>query len=160
VPLTQEMRRLIFERTKLTASAGVACNRYCSTLQLMSCPCCHLFLCGALLFPCRMLAKICSDQNKPNGQYVLPNTHAAVQQFMETLPVRKVPGVGQVCTHRTPSRALSSGNLTCAVTAGDGEAAVCARSEHVRGAAGRHHARPAPPPLLRGDELSQLIIRG
>lgn len=43
-----------------------------------------------------MLAKVCSDLNKPNGQYVLPNERAAVLHFVTTLPIRKIPGVGKV----------------------------------------------------------------
>lgn len=37
-----------------------------------------------------MLAKVCSDKNKPNGQYRLPSTTAAVMDFIRDLPVRKV----------------------------------------------------------------------
>ena len=37
-----------------------------------------------------LLAKICSDKNKPNGQYMLPFNIEAVQEFMRDLPVRKV----------------------------------------------------------------------
>eukprot|EP01083_Nonionella_stella_P283281 964031_1 len=68
--IASEIRRRIEESTKLTASAGVACNS--------------------------MLAKIASDFNKPNGQYVLPPTKDAILKFMEDLPVRKVGGVGKV----------------------------------------------------------------
>lgn len=60
----REMRHRIHLKTRLTASAGIAAN-------------------------C-LLAKICSDQNKPNGQYMLPFTVDAVQDFMKDLPVRKV----------------------------------------------------------------------
>lgn len=37
-----------------------------------------------------MLAKVCSDKNKPNGQYRLPSTRDAVMEFVQDLPVRKV----------------------------------------------------------------------
>lgn len=40
--------------------------------------------------PNTMLAKVCSDKNKPNGQYRLPSTREAVMDFIENLPVRKV----------------------------------------------------------------------
>jgi len=37
-----------------------------------------------------MLAKVCSDKNKPNGQYqILPNRQA-VMDFIKDLPIRKV----------------------------------------------------------------------
>lgn len=42
------------------------------------------------------LAKICSNMNKPNGQYVLPHDRAAIMDFMSKLPCRKVNGVGRV----------------------------------------------------------------
>ena len=43
-----------------------------------------------------MLAKICSDLNKPNGQFYLENTQEKIVEFMKSLPVRKVPGIGPV----------------------------------------------------------------
>ncbi|RVE68200.1 hypothetical protein OJAV_G00090420 [Oryzias javanicus] len=66
----REMRFRIEQKTMLTASAGIAPNM--------------------------MLAKVCSDKNKPNGQYRLPPTREAVMDFMQDLPVRKVCGIGKV----------------------------------------------------------------
>ena len=65
-----EMRLKIFLRTRLTASAGVAPNA--------------------------PLAKICSDQNKPNGQFSLPFDRDAIISFVRDLPVRKWPFIGKV----------------------------------------------------------------
>ncbi|KAF7315401.1 IMS-domain-containing protein [Mycena indigotica] len=70
----QHLRSAVFEETKLTVSAGIAPNL--------------------------MLAKICSDKNKPNGQYHLPFSEEAVMDFMRNLPIRKIPGIGRV-TERT-----------------------------------------------------------
>jgi len=64
--LAQTIRALIFESTQLTASAGIAPNK--------------------------MLAKIASDWNKPNGQYEIRTEDISV--FMETLPVQKLWGIG------------------------------------------------------------------
>ncbi|XP_041643902.1 DNA polymerase kappa isoform X2 [Cheilinus undulatus] len=66
----REMRFRIEQKTMLTASAGIAPNT--------------------------MLAKVCSDKNKPNGQYRLPPTRGAVMDFVQNLPVRKVSGIGKV----------------------------------------------------------------
>lgn len=66
--VAKEIRQRIAIRTRLTASAGVAPNA--------------------------MLAKICSDLNKPNGQYVLEPD--GIDEFMSTLSVRKIPGIGKV----------------------------------------------------------------
>ena len=67
-PLAQVIRGLIFRKTKLTASAGIGPNK--------------------------LIAKIASDLKKPNGQVeVKPD---AVPEFMETLPVRKLWGIGEV----------------------------------------------------------------
>ncbi|THH10653.1 hypothetical protein EW145_g1183 [Phellinidium pouzarii] len=66
----EQLRAMIFERTNLTASAGIASNM--------------------------MLAKICSDKNKPNGQFQLPFERDAIMNFMRDLPVRKIPGIGRV----------------------------------------------------------------
>ena len=68
--IAKEIRDKIFQETKLTASAGISCNR--------------------------MLAKICSDMNKPNGQYLLKSNKDDVNQFMKTLNIRKIPGIGKV----------------------------------------------------------------
>lgn len=64
--IASEIRRQIFEETGLTASAGVAPNK--------------------------LLAKIASDLNKPNGQYVVKPED--VDAFMLDLPVAKLWGVG------------------------------------------------------------------
>ncbi|KAL8616660.1 hypothetical protein ACOMHN_031642 [Nucella lapillus] len=65
-----EMRCRIEQRTCLTASAGIAPNM--------------------------MLSKVCSDQNKPNGQFFLPANCEDVTQFVQKLPIRKVSGIGRV----------------------------------------------------------------
>ena len=64
----QKIRAEIFEETRLTASAGVAPNKF--------------------------LAKIASDWRKPNGLFVIKPHH--VDAFLEPLPVGKIPGVGKV----------------------------------------------------------------
>lgn len=66
--IAQAIREDIWREIHLTASAGVA--------------------------PLKFLAKIASDQNKPNGQFVIaPND---VQNFVKNLPLVKIPGVGKV----------------------------------------------------------------
>lgn len=57
----------IFETTGLTASAGIA--------------------------NCKFLAKIASDWKKPNNQFTI--TPAMIPEFMKSLPVKKIPGVGK-----------------------------------------------------------------
>lgn len=66
----QQLRKEVHEKCKITVSAGIAPNA--------------------------KLAKICSNKNKPNGQFRIPNDRGAVMSFMSTLPVRKVNGVGRV----------------------------------------------------------------
>lgn len=39
---------------------------------------------------------MCSDINKPNGQYYLPIDRASVVKFVKDLRVRQIPGVGRV----------------------------------------------------------------
>ncbi|KAK9800914.1 hypothetical protein WJX73_010443 [Symbiochloris irregularis] len=68
--VAQALRSQVHAATQLTCSCGVAANR--------------------------LLAKICSDINKPNGQAVLPSEPGAIRKFMEELPVRKVPMIGRV----------------------------------------------------------------
>uniref|UniRef100_A0AAY4BHD2 DNA polymerase kappa n=1 Tax=Denticeps clupeoides TaxID=299321 RepID=A0AAY4BHD2_9TELE len=52
--------------------------------------------CLAGIAPNMMLAKVCSDKNKPNGQYRIPPERREVMDFILDLPVRKVPGIGKV----------------------------------------------------------------
>lgn len=66
--IAQDIRQAIFNELGLTASAGVA--------------------------PLKFLAKIASDMNKPNGQYVIRPDE--VSKFIEQLPLKKIPGVGKV----------------------------------------------------------------
>ena len=61
--VVSEMRARICEATQLTASAGIAPNTF--------------------------LAKVCSDMNKPNGQYQLETTEQAVMEFVNKLSIRK-----------------------------------------------------------------------
>lgn len=46
--------------------------------------------------PNRLLAKIASDQCKPDGVWYVPPTRDDILAFMQRLSVRKVPGIGQV----------------------------------------------------------------
>ena len=66
--IASEIRRRIFQRTQLTASAGIASNKF--------------------------LAKVASDWNKPNGQFTI--TPKMVESFIRQLRVEKIPGVGTV----------------------------------------------------------------
>ncbi|PRQ62140.1 DNA polymerase IV [Vibrio sp. V01_P9A10T6] len=66
--IAQAIRHDIHNELQLTASAGVA--------------------------PVKFLAKVASDMNKPNGQFVIPPDK--VQQVVDSLPLEKIPGVGKV----------------------------------------------------------------
>lgn len=68
--VVSELREAVHQKTGLTISAGIAPNT--------------------------MLAKICSDKNKPNGQFELPFEGRAIRDFMRELPIRRIPGIGRV----------------------------------------------------------------
>jgi len=70
--VAKTIRQQIWEELSLTASAGIAPNKF--------------------------LAKIASDWRKPNGQFVI-QPHEA-QSFLLTLPVGRIPGVGKVTEAR------------------------------------------------------------
>jgi len=70
--VAQIIRAQILDETALTASAGIAPNKF--------------------------LAKIASDWRKPNGQFVI-RPHQ-VEAFLTDLPVNVVPGVGKVMAAR------------------------------------------------------------
>ncbi|WLD56636.1 DNA polymerase IV [Salinispirillum sp. LH 10-3-1] len=76
--IAEHLRQTIFEETGLTASAGVAPNKF--------------------------LAKIASDENKPDGLYVIAPEH--VSAFVRNLPLRKLPGIGKKGAERLESLGL------------------------------------------------------
>ena len=78
--IADDIRRSIFFETGLTASAGVAPNKF--------------------------LAKIASDENKPDGLFVI--TPAEVSNFVKTLPLKRLPGVGTKTAERLSQLGLHS----------------------------------------------------
>jgi len=66
--VAKSIRQEIYDATSLTASAGVAPNKF--------------------------LAKIASDWRKPNGLFVIRPPE--IEVFLATLPVARIPGVGKV----------------------------------------------------------------
>ncbi|MBA6292892.1 DNA polymerase IV [Colwellia sp. MB3u-70] len=64
--IAEQIRRDIYNELNLTASAGIAPNKF--------------------------LAKIASDENKPNGQCVV--TPENVSAFVANLALKKIPGIG------------------------------------------------------------------
>lgn len=80
--IAQDIRAVIKRELNLTASAGVAPNKF--------------------------LAKISSDENKPDGQCVVAPDQVA--EFVKTMPLNKIPGVGKVTVRRLARHGLK----TCA----------------------------------------------
>ncbi|MDT8399835.1 MAG: DNA polymerase IV [Pseudomonadales bacterium] len=70
--IAREIRRRVRDEIRITVSAGIAPNKF--------------------------LAKIASDWNKPDGQFVI--TPAMVPAFVARLPVKKLHGVGKVTTRK------------------------------------------------------------
>jgi len=80
--IAQKIRQEIFDVTGLTASAGVAPNKF--------------------------MAKIASDLNKPNGQYVI--TPDEVDDFALKMPLNKISGVGKVTFSKLEQFGLLTGH--------------------------------------------------
>ncbi len=78
--LAQVIRDLIFQKTKLTASAGIGPNK--------------------------LVAKIASDLRKPSGQVEI--TAEQVPQFMASLPVRNIWGIGAVTEQKLERLGIST----------------------------------------------------
>jgi DNA polymerase-4 len=78
--VAKTIRQQIWTELNLTASAGVAPNKF--------------------------LAKIASDWKKPNGLFVI-QPHE-VQDFLLTLPVGRIPGVGKVTEARMAQAGIST----------------------------------------------------
>jgi DNA polymerase IV len=79
--IAEQIRADIYNELHLTASAGVAPNKF--------------------------LAKIASDENKPNGQCVI--TPEKVDDFVADLPLNKIPGIGP----KTALRLAEQGYTSC-----------------------------------------------
>lgn len=78
--MAQEIRQRIFETQRLTASAGIAPNKF--------------------------LAKVASDWHKPNGQKVIIPDE--VLEFVTALPVTAISGVGKVTAKKMDSLGLKT----------------------------------------------------
>ncbi|MBB3981226.1 DNA polymerase-4 [Sphingobium fontiphilum] len=79
--IAEEIRRMIREETGLTASAGVSYNK--------------------------LIAKLASDQNKPDGICVVRPDQGA--DFMAAMPVRRIHGVGPVTAARMQQLGIETG---------------------------------------------------
>lgn len=70
--LAREIRDRVYREVGCACSAGIACNK--------------------------LLSKMSTDINKPNGQYYLPFNREAIYNFMKNILVGKVHGIGSVMT--------------------------------------------------------------
>ncbi|WP_420145413.1 DNA polymerase IV [Sphingobium sp.] len=79
--IAQEIRQMIRAETGLTASAGVSYNK--------------------------LIAKLASDQNKPDGLCVVRPSEGAA--FIAAMPVRRIHGVGPVTARRMKELGIETG---------------------------------------------------
>jgi DNA polymerase-4 len=78
--MAKAIKQKIVQETGLTASAGVAINKF--------------------------LAKVASDWHKPDGLFVILPTEIA--NFLKKLPVEKIPGVGKVTKQKLQHLGISN----------------------------------------------------
>ncbi|MDH3633432.1 MAG: DNA polymerase IV [Gammaproteobacteria bacterium] len=78
--IAQEIRERIADKIGITVSAGIAPNKF--------------------------IAKVASDMNKPNGQYVV--TPQQVDDFLQRLPVDRIWGVGKVTAQRLEQKGVKT----------------------------------------------------
>ena len=76
------IREQIYNELDLTASAGIAPNKF--------------------------LAKVASDWKKPNGQFTIRPDEAA--DFCQKLPLKKIPGIGKVTQKKLASKGFETCN--------------------------------------------------
>jgi len=79
--IAREIRLEIYKAIQLTASAGVAYNKF--------------------------LAKLASDQNKPDGQFVIKPGEA--ENYLKTLPIGRFYGVGKVTESKMQASGIKTG---------------------------------------------------
>lgn len=68
INLVKNIKKKILDKTQLTCSCGIACNK--------------------------KLAKICSDYKKPDGLFFLDFEPKIIEEFVEQLSIRKIPFIG------------------------------------------------------------------
>lgn len=78
--IAKDLRESIFKETGLTASAGIAPNKF--------------------------LAKVASDWKKPNGQFTIRPTD--IDDFVKKLSLAKIPGVGKVTYRKMELRGFKT----------------------------------------------------
>jgi len=78
--IAQEIRQRVAADIGITVSAGIAPNKF--------------------------IAKVASDWNKPNGQYVV--TPDQIDDFLEALPVKRIWGVGKVTAQRLEQQGIKT----------------------------------------------------
>lgn len=79
--MAEEIREKIFNKINLTASAGISYNKF--------------------------LAKLGSDQNKPNGQFIIKPGEA--EHYLRDLPIGRFYGVGKVTEAKMKSFGINTG---------------------------------------------------
>jgi DNA polymerase-4 len=79
--MAKEIREKIFNKINLTASAGISYNKF--------------------------LAKLGSDQNKPNGQFIIKPGEA--KHYIHDLPIGRFYGVGKVTEAKMKSFGINTG---------------------------------------------------
>lgn len=81
--LMKNIRERIFAEIGVTASAGCSVNK--------------------------MLSKLSSEKNKPNGQFIMPKNKSFIENFIGELSVRKIPGVGPKTEHLLEGMEIKTG---------------------------------------------------
>jgi len=79
--MAEEIRKQIFQKTQLTASAGISYNKF--------------------------LAKLASDVNKPCGQFLIKP--GAAESFLADFPIGKFYGVGKVTEKKMQANGINTG---------------------------------------------------
>lgn len=79
--IAEDIRTIIFEETGLTASAGVSYNKF--------------------------LAKMASDQRKPNGLFVIKPSQG--ESFIESLPIHMFHGIGKAGSEKMKRLGIENG---------------------------------------------------
>jgi DNA polymerase-4 len=87
--IAQEIRKRIADDVGITVSAGVAPNKF--------------------------IAKVASDMNKPDGQYVV--TPQQIDEFLISLPVKRIWGVGKVTAQRLDGEPCGTESFDCSAIA-------------------------------------------
>lgn len=102
--VVSKMRQEVHEKTKITGETLLLAHPVPKHVAELT----RGYLVSAGIAANTRIAKICSNMNKPNGQFSVPHDRTAIMEFMAALSCRKVNGIGRVLERELASVGINT----------------------------------------------------